>query len=64
MAKVPVGHFVTHFPFDNKNPAKQPVHLAWFIVEATLKFLIWHDTQLGSIDPQPKETNEFTTLLQ
>ena len=57
-AKVPEGQPLTHFPFDRVNPAKQAVHWALFIVEAALKFGILHDTQLGSIAPQPKETNE------
>lgn len=55
-AKVPEGQVLTHFPFEMKNPAKQPVHWASFIVEATLKLGILHDTQLASTAPQPKES--------
>lgn len=50
---VPVGQLDMHFPPESTKPDRQPVHCAWSIVEATVKFGIWQVVHLG---PQAVKT--------
>lgn len=44
---LPAGQLWTHCPFDKKYPGKHPVHCAWLIVDAVVKFGIVQDEQCG-----------------
>ena len=62
--KEPTGQIATQRPSHRKNPIKHFVHKALVIREAAVKSVYWHSTQAGSIAaPQPKEMNEYMTLL-
>ena len=52
---VPVGQLDTHFPLESTKPDRHPVHCAWSMVEATVKFGISHVVHLG---PQAVKTNQ------